>query len=77
MQDELADVVFSSSPTNANIDFVSNFYGLDSELLRSEKQIFENYDTDDPYDRNNASTIVKTMYQKYRMVFEKFYQLCT
>lgn len=59
----LADVVFSSSPTNANIDFVSNFYGLDSELLRSEKQIFENYDTDDPCDRNNASTIVKTMYQ--------------
>ena len=59
----LADVVFSSSPTNGNIDFVSNFYGLDSELLRSEKQIFENYDTDDPCDRNNASTIVKTMYQ--------------
>ena len=34
----LADVVFSSSPTTANIELVSDFYGIDSELLSSEKK---------------------------------------
>ena len=33
----LADVVFNSSPSDANINLVSNFYGLDSELLNFRK----------------------------------------
>ena len=37
----LANVVFSGSPTSANIKFVSEFYGVDSELLSKEKAVFE------------------------------------
>ena len=60
----LADVLFSSSPTNANIKFVSEFYDVDSELLSSEKAIFENLDADDLCAQgNSAATMVKTMYQ--------------
>ena len=36
----LADIVFNSSPTRANIELVSDFYGIDSELLGSEKNVF-------------------------------------
>ena len=55
----LADVVFSSSPTNANIKFVSEFYDVDSE-----KAIFENLDADDLCAQgNSAATMVKNMYQ--------------
>ena len=60
----LADVLFSSSPTNANIKFVSEFYDVDSELLSSEKAIFENLDADDLCAQgNSAATMVKNMYQ--------------
>ena len=44
----LADIVFNSSPTRANIELVSDFYGMDSELLRSKKNVFENIDADYP-----------------------------
>ena len=48
----------------ANIKFVSEFYDVDSELLSSEKAIFENLDADDLCAQgNSAATMVKTMYQ--------------
>ena len=60
----LADVVFSSSPTTANIELVSDFYGIDSELLSSEKNVFENIDADNPdSERKNAATMVRRMFE--------------
>ena len=48
----------------ANIKFVSEFYDVDSELLSSEKAIFENLDADDLCAQgNSAATMVKNMYQ--------------
>ena len=60
----LADVVFSSSPTTAKIELVSDFYGIDSELLSSEKNVFENIDADYPdSERINAATMVRRMFE--------------
>ena len=53
----------SHSPSINNIQTVSNFYGVDSEMLSSEKSIFENYDCVDPCQRKNAAVMVKTMHQ--------------
>ena len=36
---------------------------VDSEMLSSEKSIFENYDCGDPHLRENAVVMVKTMHQ--------------
>jgi hypothetical protein len=61
----LEDIVFSSSPTRANIELVSDFYGIDSELLGSEKNVFENIDADygpDP-ERKNVAKIVRRMFE--------------
>ena len=41
MLSALADIVFTRSPANASIELVSQFYDVDSDLLRSEKAIFE------------------------------------
>ena len=43
--------------------FSTNFYSVDSEMLSSEKPIFENYDCVDPCQRKNAAVMVKTMHQ--------------
>ena len=59
----LGEIVFSHSPSINNIQTVSNFYGVDSEMLSSEKSIFENYDCGDPCQRKNAAVMVKTMHQ--------------
>jgi hypothetical protein len=61
----LADIVFSSSPIRANIELVSDFYGIDGELLGSEKNVFENIDADygpDP-ERKNVAKIVRRMFE--------------
>ena len=58
----LGEIVFSRSPSISNIQTVSNFYGVDSEMLSSEKSIFENYDCGNPCQRKNAA--VMTMHQK-------------
>ena len=59
-----ADIVFNSSPTRANIELVSDFYGIDSELLGSEKNVFENIDADYPDpERKNAAKIVRRMFE--------------
>lgn len=60
----LGEIVFSHSPSINNIQTVSNFYGVDSEMLSSEKSIFENYDCGDPCQRKNAAVMVKTMHQQ-------------
>ena len=39
------------------------FYGVDSEMLYSEKSIFENYDCRDQCQRKKATVMVKTMHQ--------------
>ena len=57
------EIIFSRSPSINNIQTVSNFYGVDSEMLSSEKSIFENYDSRDPCQRKNAAVMVKTMHQ--------------
>ena len=59
----LGEIVFCRSPSINNIQTVSNFYGVDSEMLSSEKLIFENYDCGDPCQRENAAVMVKTMHQ--------------
>ena len=59
----MGEIVFSRSPSINNIQTVSNFYGVDSEMLSSEKSIFENYDCGGPCQRKNAAVMVKTMYQ--------------
>jgi hypothetical protein len=60
----LADIVFSSSPTRANIELVSDFYGIDSELLGSEKNVFENIDADYPDpERKNVAKIERRMFE--------------
>ena len=59
----MGEIVFSRSPSINNIQTVSNFYGVDSEMLSSEKSIFENYDCGDPCQRKNAAVMVKTMHQ--------------
>ncbi|XP_068680521.1 zinc finger MYM-type protein 1-like [Montipora foliosa] len=59
----LGEIVFSRSPSINNIQTVSNFYGVDSEMLSSEKSIFENYDCGDPCQRKNAAVMLKTMHQ--------------
>ena len=60
----LADIVFNSSSTRANIEFVSDFYGIDSELLRSEKNVFENIDADYPdLERKNTAKVVRRMFE--------------
>ena len=51
------------SPSIDNIQTVSNFYGVDSEMLSSEKSIFENYDCGDPCQRKNVAVMVMTMHQ--------------
>ena len=43
------------SPSIDNIQTVSNFYGVDSEMLSSEKSIFENYDCRDPMPEKKCS----------------------
>ena len=59
----LADIVFNSSPTRANIELVSDFYGIDSELFCSEKNVFENIDADYPDpERKNVAKIVRRMF---------------
>ena len=71
----LADVVFSSSPTTANIELVSDFSGIDSELLSSEKNVFKNIDADYlDSERKNAATMVRRI---LKMMFTKFFRLCT
>ena len=60
----LGEIVFSRSPNISNIQTVSNFYGVDSEMLSSEKSIFENYDCGNPCQRKNAAVMVKTIHQK-------------
>ena len=60
----LGEIVFSRSPSISNIQTVSNFCGVDSEMLSSEKSIFENYDCGNPCQRKNATVMVKTMHQK-------------
>ena len=58
----LADIVFSGSPTRENIELVSDFYGIDSELLGSEKNVFENIDADYPDpERKNVAKIVRNV----------------
>jgi hypothetical protein len=60
----LADIVFSGSPTRENIELVSDFYGIDSELLGSEKNVFENIDADYPDpERKNVAKIVRSMFE--------------
>ena len=59
----MGEIVFSLSPRRNDIKTVSNFYGVDSEMLASEKSIFENYDCGDPCQRKNAAVMVKTMHQ--------------
>ncbi|RMX59097.1 hypothetical protein pdam_00009760 [Pocillopora damicornis] len=59
----LGEIVFIHSPSINNIQTVSNFYGVDSEMLSGEKSIFENYDCGDPCQRKNAAVMVKTMHQ--------------
>ena len=39
------------------------FYGVDSEMLSSEKSIFENYHCGNPCQRKNAAVMVNTMHQ--------------
>ena len=53
----LGEIVFSRSPSINNIQTVSNFYGVDREMLSSEKSIFENYmyDCGDPCQRKKRS----------------------
>jgi hypothetical protein len=42
---------------------VSDFYGIDSELLGSEKNVFENIDADYPDpERKNVAKIVRRMF---------------
>ena len=59
-----AKIVFSYSPSINNIQTISSFYGVDSEMLSSEKSIFENYDCRDPCQGKNAAVMVKTMHQQ-------------
>ena len=54
----LGEIIFSHSPSINNIQTVSNFYGVESEMLS-----IENYDCGDPCQRKNAAVIVKTMHQ--------------
>ena len=54
----MSEIVFSHSPSINNIQTVSNFYGVDSEMLS-----VENYDCGDPCQRRNAAVMVKTMHQ--------------
>ena len=60
----LADIVFTHSPANASIELVSQFYDVDSDLLRSEKAIFEEINANHAYAQTkNAAVIVKRMYE--------------
>ncbi|CAB4037345.1 Zinc finger MYM-type 1, partial [Paramuricea clavata] len=60
----LADIVFSSSPTRANIELVSDLHGIDSELFGSEKNVFESIDADYPDpERKNVAKIVRKMFE--------------
>ena len=59
----LDKIAFSPSQSINNIQTVSNFYGVDSEMLSSEKSIFENYDCGDPCQRKNTAVMLKTMHQ--------------
>ncbi|XP_068756927.1 zinc finger MYM-type protein 1-like [Montipora capricornis] len=59
----LGEIVFRRSLSINNIQTLSNFYGVDSGMLSSEKSIFENYDCGDPCQRKNAALMVKTMHQ--------------
>jgi len=59
----LNKLIFSHSPGINNIQTVSNFYGVDSDMLSSEKSIFENYDCWDAYQRKNTALMVKIMHQ--------------
>ena len=59
----MGEIVFSHSPSINNIQIVLNFDCVDSEMLSSEKSIFENYDCVDPCQRKNAAVMVKTMHQ--------------
>ena len=60
----LSEIVFSHSPSINNIQTVSNFYGVDSEMLS-----VENYDCGDPCQRRNAAVMVKMV----SMTFYPFY----
>ena len=59
----LGEIVFSRSPSINNIQTVSNFYGMESEMLSSESQSLKTYDCGDPCQRKNAAVMVKTMHQ--------------
>ena len=45
----LADIVFNRSPVNASIELVSQIYDVGSDLLRSEKAIFEEINANHAY----------------------------
>ena len=45
----LADIVFTRSAANASIELVSQFYDIDSDLLHSEKAIFEEINANHAY----------------------------
>ena len=70
---ELGEIVFSRSPSINNIQAVSNFYGLNSEMLSSEKSIFENYDCGGPCQRKNAAVMVRPCIKMVSMTFYLFY----
>ena len=49
-------IIFSRSLSQNNIQTVSNFFGVDSEMLLSEKSIIENIDCREPCQRKNAAS---------------------
>lgn len=63
----LGDIVLNSSPLNDSFEKVSDFYGLDRDLLEVEKSTFENSISpdEDPNPRARVKTATDVVYKMY------------
>jgi hypothetical protein len=74
----LADVVFNSVPSDKNLALVSSFYTLDIDILKGEKNIFQNFSIKDAAKMKNAATVVEKMHQNgLDEVLPVFYRVCS
>jgi hypothetical protein len=59
----LADVLFNSVPSDKNLALVSSFYTLDIDILKGEKNVFQNFPIKDAAKMKNAASVVEKMHQ--------------
>jgi hypothetical protein len=59
----LGSIIADSKPSDETIQTVTNFYNIDEDLLKSEKDIFTNFSTESEIEFSNAVSVVEYMHR--------------